>query len=164
VPEGVLKKSDLVVAFRQPGFEAELETSWVRLTRSGQAWFQSRRFVAPGGEDRTRRVKHTFNPSVLVRIQGLLQGLPPPPGDPCFPQHLLQGLPQPGRPAFIMEDVAWRTLHFWEDGQERSLAMQEPYFDLRWSGIYGEGFGAPYPAMQRLRALWALLHFPFEKP
>lgn len=147
MPAGKLKKGDLLVVSRVPGFEAELHSSWLRLSDSGQAWYWSRRFLSPGGGESTQRLKHVFNASVLRRIRGLLQGLPP-----------------QGRPGAIMDDAAWRTLHFWENGQERSLSFQEQLFDEAWCAKYGAGYGAPYPAMPRLRALWALLHFPFEKP
>lgn len=147
MPSDLLQKTDLVVASRVPGFEDTLRSTSLRLTTSGLAYYWSRTLPPPPGQDAVQRVQHVFEASALQRIRGLLEGLPP----------------APERPPFLLEDAPTRTFRFWSGEAERSLSFYELYFEEHSRHFYEARYGEPYPAMHRLRALWQLLHFPFER-
>jgi hypothetical protein len=139
-----IKKGELLVLSRVPGFEDELHGIELRLKPSGHATHVHSWLVSGAGRVSEKK-KHVFNPSVMRRISSLVEGLPP------------QG---PARRT--IDDFASWGLEFWSGGEIRTLRVHDVFIEARWQHFekfYGTD---PYPGLQQLRALWALLNFPFK--
>jgi hypothetical protein len=128
-----LKPGEVLIASVTPGFTQTLHHSSLRLAVSGKAEYESHAWL-PGGEERRVRTRHRFNDSAMRRILGLVQGLP------------VQAPPR-----VIVDDWPQRVLRFWSGEEERTVSL------------YGDPSMDSYPAFHRVMALWAILHFPFEK-
>ncbi|NMO15635.1 hypothetical protein HPC49_03040 [Pyxidicoccus fallax] len=138
-----LKKSDLIVISRTPGFDPELGSSTLQLTASGLAYYQRWWFSSPGHVRHSEQAEHRFNESAMSRIRSLLEGLPPP-------------VP----PAFIMEDAGTWEFAFWSGEEVRVVSIYDMYLDESTRERFGND---GYPAFHRLRTLWSMLHLPFKK-
>ncbi|WP_143195652.1 hypothetical protein [Archangium sp. Cb G35] len=128
-----LERGDVLIASVTLGFTETLHRSTLRLAASGKAEYESHAWL-PGGEQRRVRIQHRFNDSAMRRILGLVQGLP-----------------EQASPRAIVDDWPQRVLHFWSGQEERTVSL------------YGVPSVDSYPAFHRVMALWAILHFPFEK-
>lgn len=141
-----LKKGDLVVLSRVPGFEDELHGIELRLLPSGQAdyWHS---WLLPGAGRVCERAKHVFRASAVRRIASLLEGLPP-----------------QGSSRRTIDDFASWHFEFWSGEEARLVSIHEVFLESHRRQHFEEHFGTdPYPALQRLRALWAMLRFPFTR-
>ena len=145
MPYERIKKGELLVLSRVPGFEDELHAIELRLKPSGQATYVHSWLVSGAGRV-SEKTKHVFNPSVLRRISSLLEGLPP------------QG--PKGR---VIDDFASWVLEFWRGEEVRTIGIHEIFLEERWQHFEKTYGPESYPGIQHLRALWALLNFPFKQ-
>ncbi|WP_163997714.1 hypothetical protein [Pyxidicoccus caerfyrddinensis] len=146
MPYERLKKGELVVMARVPGFEDELHAVQLRLTSSGRATY-THSWLVHGAGRVSEQTKHVFNASVMRRISSLIQGLPP-----------------QGPPHRVIDDFASWEFETWHGEEVRTLSIHEIYLEERRRQHFESHFGAEtYPAIHRLRALWALLNFPFKR-
>ncbi|MCY1017445.1 hypothetical protein [Pyxidicoccus sp. MSG2] len=146
MPYERLKKGELVVMSRVPGFEDELHGIELRLASSGRA-SHTHSWFAYGAGRLSEQTKHVFNASVMRRISSLLQGLPP-----------------QGPPHVVIDDFPSWEFEVWSGEEVRTVRIHEIFLEERRRQHFERHFGAEtYPAIQRIRALWALLNFPFKR-
>ncbi|WNG48214.1 hypothetical protein F0U60_31815 [Archangium minus] len=145
MPTERLKKGDLLVAYLVSGFELAPRSYSLRLTASGRAYYE-RSWSEPEGGRTEHRAKHDFNASAMNRMRSLLQGLPP-----------------QGPATVIIDDFASWHFEFWSGDEVRTVSSLEVFLEERTRGYYEEQHRESYPALPRLRAVWSILRYPFER-
>ena len=130
-----LHDSDLVRASRAPGFEWDLFSSVVRVTKSGWAGCWVKRFhLAPGKSEDYQ--EHRFSPEELVQIS-----------------QALESVAQETQEALTGDDIGSRKLSFRLDGQTVSREILE--FDF--------ATATAYEGSEAFRTAWEWIHRPFAE-